>query len=119
MHRLRQPSSAALVALAIVGVVSLAACSPDTADFKGKAEELIEDDEQTAQNFGGLTFDDATCAEPANKDVNTTYTCTATASDGTTASFVATITDDNTISVGYDPSGAAATTVPAAPPTSG
>ena len=85
-------------AVSIVGLV--AACSPNTADFKDEAEGFIEDDDgQVAQQLS-LTFDNASCEEPSNKDVGTTYSCTAVGSDGQTYSFTATITGENEFQLG-------------------
>jgi len=112
MHRILKPSLAG-----VVGLVGVAACSPDTSDFKDEAESFIEDDDGDVAQQTGLTFDNAECEEPANKDVNSTFNCTATASDGTTISFVATITGESEFSLGPGSGPPADST--SVPPTSG
>jgi hypothetical protein len=72
-----------------------AACSADKTDFKKSAEKTIiaEVDKQLHQT---VTAD---CAQPSSTDVGTTFTCTATAADGTTMKFSAKITKKNEVSL--------------------
>ncbi|MGH9272086.1 MAG: hypothetical protein ACRDZ2_12510 [Ilumatobacteraceae bacterium] len=116
MHRLLKLAAGSFL-LAVAG------CGLGSANFKDSAESTIEDDDRMGENFGGVTFDDAECEDPANDDVDTTFTCTATASDGTPANFLITITSEDEFLIDSDfVSGAAsttaATTVPGSPPTS-
>jgi hypothetical protein len=85
------------VSLALTGLVALAAagCSPDEGDFASEAESFIDDDDGDVAALTGLTFDDVTCEEPADTETGTTFTCSATASDGDSYTFTNTIMGEN------------------------
>ncbi|MGI9031269.1 MAG: hypothetical protein ACR2HP_15000 [Ilumatobacteraceae bacterium] len=102
-----------LFVLPLGAVVLLAGCGVTSANFPDSAEDVIEDDDRTAENFEGRTFDDAQCEEPPNNEIGTRFNCTATDANGIAVTFVATITEDDafTISAPQDATGAA-TTVP-------
>ena len=68
--------------------------------FHDAAERFIEDDDGELAQVTGRTYEDATCTEPANTDVDTEFTCTAVGSDGVTYNFVAEITGRQTFEVG-------------------
>ena len=89
------------IALALV-TAGLTGCFTTTADFANDAEAFIEDNEDlrdTLRAEGRLdpnaSFVTATCAEPPNQEVNTTFPCTATDSTGAVWEFEIVITDDN------------------------
>lgn len=67
-------------------VLTLAGCSADAKDFQEQGEKYLEGDE-VRERFGMVRMSDAECAEPANTDKDTQYTCTATGSDGNTWQF--------------------------------
>jgi hypothetical protein len=115
MHRLLKVSAGAAAAAALLTV---AACSPDAADFKDEAEAFIEDDEEDVAQQSGLTFDDAACEEPPSKDVGSTFTCTAVGSDGTSYTFTAEITGEREFQLTSVDVAAGATPTESAPPTS-
>lgn len=99
----------ALVLVALGVVVS--GCFTTAADFRQDAETFItEDDELRAGLFAdtGVTFVSATCAEPENQDVDTTFPCTGTDSDGREWEFeiVITGTSGYTVNVSRRPDGA-------------
>lgn len=79
--------------LAVVGV-GLSACFTTAADFGNDAESYILDNEalRAAVLESSVTFTAATCAEPKNQNVGTTFTCTATDSNGSTHEFRVEIT---------------------------
>jgi len=85
-----------IVALAALGA---AACSADSGDFKSEAENFIEDEDGELATQQELTFDNASCEEPASTDVGETFFCTATASDGQAFEFLATIEADDRFSL--------------------
>ncbi len=113
MHRLLKVSAGAAAAL-----LTVAACSPDAADFKDEAEGFIEDDEEDVAQQSGLTFDEANCEEPASKDVGSTFTCTAVGSDGGTYTFTAEITGEREFQLTSVDVAAGETPAESAPPTS-
>ena len=71
--------------VAALGVALLAGCRTDTNDFRRSAEEFLQAALDGAR--AGTTFTDAVCVEPASTAVATTFTCTATAADGTRWTF--------------------------------
>ncbi len=110
----------AVVPLTIAALIALGSCTR-TASFEESAENFLEDDDEEVATALGLTFDDASCQEPVDKEVGTTFTCTAVASDGVTYTFVGEITsrDQFTLSPSSPPPGGAGS-VPSAsttPPT--
>jgi hypothetical protein len=85
-------------AAASAAAVLLAACSPDAADFQSEAEKFIESRE-FSEDAGLLRYTEAECDEPESTDEDTTYTCTATAEDGSTWSFEVLITGKSDLQV--------------------
>lgn len=82
------------VALLVLGA-ALSGCFTTAADFQHDAENFIlEDDDLQAELFEdtGVTFVSATCAEPADQEVDTTFACTAADSDGRAWEFEIVIT---------------------------
>jgi hypothetical protein len=102
----------ALPAAAVLAVLTLVACggSPDTGDFRDKAEDFIEEDESELTASLSNTFDDATCEEPAATDIGTTFTCSATGADGQPYQFAVEIVGERQIAVSPPASGATTTT---------
>jgi hypothetical protein len=80
------------------GLVMLAGCSPDAADFREQGEQFLEGDE-VRERFGMVRMDDAECEEPADTNEDTVYTCTATGSDGNTWQFTIEITGSTSLRV--------------------
>jgi hypothetical protein len=93
---MRRIAVTALAGLAFVGV---AACSPDEGDFASEAEDFIADEDGDVATQLGLTFEDVECQDPANTDTGTTFTCTASGSDGQTYTFTNEITGDKAFEV--------------------
>jgi hypothetical protein len=89
-----------LIPLAVGGaaVLTLAACSADTKDFREQGEQFIEDDE-VRERFGMVRMSEAQCEEPADTNKDTLYTCTATGSDGNTYQFTIEITGSKSLRV--------------------
>jgi len=88
-----------VLALAASG---LSGCFTTSADFANDAEEFIVENEELrdALRDGGqlaptAAFATATCTDPENQDVGTTFPCTATDSTGAVWEFEIVITDDN------------------------
>ena len=79
------------------GTVVLASCSASATDFKKAAEKAINDYK------GTITFTKATCETPPDHNVNTTFTCVGTGSDGNAYNFVATITSKTKVEVASAP----------------
>jgi hypothetical protein len=93
---------AATIGTFILVATGLAGCFTTTADFTNDAETFIETDEglrDTLRAEGRLdadaSFATATCAEPANQDVDTTFACTATDTTGAVWDFEIVITGSN------------------------
>jgi hypothetical protein len=87
-------------ALAGLAVAGIAACSPDSGDFKKDAEDFIDDDDGDVEQQIGTALSDATCEDPASSDKGTTFNCTAVGENGTTYAFFVEITGDNSYEVG-------------------
>lgn len=114
----------------LAATAGLAACTSQQS-FEDAAQEFIENDEEDVAQQLGVTFDDASCDAPADREVGTTFACTATGSDGATYNFIATITSRTEYSVGpgdpltsgggpgssAPPSSAAPSSTPASVPT--
>lgn len=81
------------MAVAGVGALALAACGGDATET---AEALIESEIAEQVGLGDL---DATCDDPPNNDVGTTYDCTATTADGQTLTFLTRFTAEDEIFV--------------------
>lgn len=89
-------------AIGAIALFGLAACSPDSKDFKSEGEDFIEDDDEALATNYGYTFDDAECEQPENTDEGTTYTCTAVDNEGDTWDFSVEITGERELTAtGY------------------
>ena len=71
----------------------LGACSPSAGKFADAAADYIESDE-VASWAGQQRFSDASCVEPEDTSVNSTFQCTADASDGHSYVFQVVITGE-------------------------
>ena len=69
--------------LAVAAVLVLGACSADRTDFKRETESFLKKDERVASTVG-VAFTKAECEAPSSTKVGTTYSCVATAADGST-----------------------------------
>lgn len=93
---MRRPASVPTVAATLVVLgVALSACFTTAADFRKDAETYIVE----SKALRGAVFPDAsteftaaTCAEPKNQDVGTTFACNATDTNGDTRDFQVEIT---------------------------
>jgi len=92
MRRIIAPAAVAFALLAI------ASCSADVKDFQEQGEKFIEGD-QVRERFGMVRMGDAECQEPASTDKDTTYTCTATGSDGNTWGFTIEISGTDSLRI--------------------
>jgi len=94
-----------LLAVGLVGLGTLAACSPDSTDFKSEGEDFLEEDDGAVMTQTGHTFSDADCEKPDDTDEGTTYTCTAVDDEGDEWEFVVEITGERELTVvgGYSP----------------
>lgn len=92
MRRIIAPAAVAFALLAI------ASCSADVKDFQEQGEKFIEGD-QVRERFGMVRMGDAECQEPASTDEDTTYTCTATGSDGNTWGFTIEISGTDSLRI--------------------
>lgn len=98
MRRILAP---AVVGLAVLG---FAACSPDEGDFASEAEDFIGEEDGDVATETGMTFSDVQCEEPSDTDTGTTFTCTATGSDGISYLFTNQIAGDKEFQVlGFEP----------------
>ncbi len=98
MRRIIAPLCAGLALVAVV------ACSPDEGDFATEAEDFIGDDDGEVATQTGMTFSDVQCEDPANTDTGTSFTCTATGSDGQAYLFTNQITGGREFQVlGFEP----------------
>ena len=91
-----------MIPVVILGLSPLlAGCFTTAADFQSDAEAFIlEDDDLESGLFEdtGVTFVSASCAEPADQEVDTTFPCTGTDSEGRVWEFEIVITGKT----GYD-----------------
>lgn len=103
----------ALIGLATLGA---AACSPDEGDFKSEAEDFIGEDDGDVATQTGMTFEDVECEEPASTEEGSTFTCSATGSDGQSYTFTGEVTGERAFEIvdiaaaGGTPTGTAAPT---------
>lgn len=81
------------IALVGAGALALAACGGDATET---AEAVIETEIAEQMGLGELT---ATCEEPPNRDIGTTYDCTATTADGQTVTLLSRFTEEDRIFV--------------------
>jgi hypothetical protein len=107
--RQHTPSPAATFAAAIatsIATLTLSGCFTTTADYRQKAETFIVEDEGVAEELG-VTLVSATCEEPADQEVGTTFACTAVDDSGGSWGFDVEIAASNRIalSVSEQPSG--------------
>ena len=86
------------LALVSIAAVSLAGCFTSTADYRKKAERFIVENPGVADELG-VALVSATCAEPADQEVGTTFACTATDENGDTWGFDVEIAESNRIDV--------------------
>ncbi len=80
--------------VAALPLVALAACFTTTADFQRDAENFITGDE-TLSDALDTSFESATCAEPPNQNVGTTFACTGVDEQNRTWEFEVEIIGDN------------------------
>ena len=80
--------------------LALVACS-QTANFQSQTEDFLESDDVESEVGGEVT--DATCEEPENTDVGTTYSCTATVEGLGEVNFVSTIIAEDEFEVSIQP----------------
>ena len=78
----------------VVGAGLLSGCFTTTADFRGDAEDFILTDEGLREAVA-TSFSSATCEEPPDRDVGTTFPCTAVDREGRTWEFEIVILDGN------------------------
>ena len=97
-----------------LALIAVAACSPDESDFANEAEDFIGDEDGQVATQTGMTFSDVDCQDPENTDSGTSFTCTATGSDGQTYLFTNQITGEREFQVvGFEPTGSADSTTTA------
>ncbi|MGI9644486.1 MAG: hypothetical protein ACR2O6_04170 [Ilumatobacteraceae bacterium] len=84
--------------VAACSALLLAGCFTTTADFKNDAENFILETEELVDGLG-TTFASATCQEPDNQDVGTTFPCTAIDDEGRSWEFEIEITGSNEYAV--------------------
>ncbi len=113
MRRRHRPSNRPLVAVATIAVLAtgLAGCFTTTADFRDDAETFIEGDDDLREALfpdSDATFTSASCADPVNQEVGTTFPCTATDSNGDVWEFEIEITSSSEyeVNVARRPDGA-------------
>jgi hypothetical protein len=94
MPRIRA-SSGWFVAPVAIGVL-LSGCFTSTADFREKAEEFIVDDPGIAAELG-VDLVSATCDEPVDQNVGTSFSCDAVDANGDTWGFDVEIAESNRI----------------------
>jgi hypothetical protein len=99
MTRQSRHARARTAAVALVGAAALVGCSPEPVDFRSDAENLLED-ELTKDPGGTWT---ATCTEPTDAAVDTTFRCTVTDAEGVVRNFDAVITGRATYTVSETP----------------
>lgn len=93
MRRIAIPALTGLAAVAV-----LAACSPDESDFKQEGEDFINSNDEIETAVGG-DVNDAECEQPADTEVGTVYSCTASNAAGDSFVFTVEITGDKELTV--------------------
>lgn len=88
-----------LAGVAVLGFGTLAACSPDSTDFKTEGEDFIEKDDGDVATELGYTFENASCDKPSDTEVGTTYECTADDDEGDSWDFTIEITGERELTV--------------------
>jgi hypothetical protein len=91
-------SIARRLAVPTIAAVSLTGCFTSTADFRNEAETFIVENAGVADGLG-VALVSATCVEPADQEVGTTFTCTAIDENGDTWGFEVEIAESNRIDV--------------------
>ncbi len=84
------------------GALTLAGCFTSTADYRRDAETFIVEDAGIAESLGARMVS-ATCDEPDDQAVDTTFSCQATDENGETVTFEVTITESNRFVVSVSP----------------
>ena len=79
-------------------IVAVTGCFTSTAEFREEAETFIFD-EVTIPGEPDVSFQSATCEEPARQEPGTVFGCTAIDDEGATWTFDVTIEEDNRILV--------------------
>ena len=79
-----------------LGALALSGCFTTAADFRKEAETFILQDESVAEGLG-VTLVSATCAEPADQEVGTVFSCTALDETGDEWGFEVEIAESNGI----------------------
>lgn len=67
-------------------LVLVAASCTGTGSYKDQTQDFLNDDSSVSAAVGG-EISDASCVEPDNTDVGTTYTCTAEVEGAGTVTF--------------------------------
>lgn len=91
-------STARRLALLPITAISLAGCFTSTADYRKEAEAFIIESARVADELG-VALVSATCAEPADQEVGTAFTCTAIDQNDATWGFDVVIAESNSIDV--------------------
>jgi hypothetical protein len=91
-----------LIAVGGGAALLLVACSPDPADFREQAESYIETRDFSEQ-IGQLRYSNVDCEDPEDTNVDTRFTCTAEAEDGSRWLFTVEITGSKELTVLRDP----------------
>ncbi len=84
------------------GALTIAGCFTSTADYRRDAETFIVEDTGIAESLGARMIS-ATCDEPVDQEVDTTFSCEATDENGGTVAFEVTITESNRFVVSVSP----------------
>ncbi|HSP28730.1 MAG TPA: hypothetical protein VLN74_09295 [Ilumatobacteraceae bacterium] len=113
MRRRHRSFDRPLVAVATLAVLAagLAGCFTTSADFRNDAETFIQENDDLREALfpdSDTTFTSATCVDPENQDVGTTFPCTATDSNGDVWEFEIAITSSSEyeVNVARRPDGA-------------
>ena len=94
----------ALVPVIGVCVGVLAGCTTGTDDYRNQTETYLNDDsEPQFELTEGADISDAECDEPADLEIGTRYTCTATVEGLGSVVFTAEIDGENSFRVTYEP----------------
>lgn len=93
--RSKATNKTVIALLAGVVTIAVAACQPKAVDRVGPAQDAIEEQILTELKVDSV----ATCQQPTSTEPGTTFPCEATADDGNTYEFIATIVDAHEITV--------------------
>lgn len=97
-----RPPHLAVVPLTVMLAAGLTGCFTTSADFGDDAESYLLENETLRDTLfpdTDTTFTTATCDDPADQDVDTTFMCTATDSDGGAWEFEMVITGSSAYEV--------------------